>query len=321
MSKKLNLNDLTNSFLKKIQENGKGVNTIKSYRTDLNSFLLFNEGTDKRPDINRINLKLIESYSDHLSKNNYSDNSFRRKFQTLRIFLDYLVDNNIISSNPAKKFPSSPKFVDIPRPTPFPEIKLTWRHLIKEEEKLNQNKFEDLLALRNQVIFLLIFGAGLKVSNFVNLKKNHLIIDGKNPRVMISHKKKDPYTIPLPAASAHIFSNYLLKLERAKKNFQLDFDDLLFNANPHKILSGGITPRGLERIMKELKNKLNISLITPKSLRQACIYKWLHQNEEISLIKEWMGVAPSYDLKIYQKDLDQNIYTDSFIQEGDFYRE
>ncbi|MFI5391555.1 MAG: hypothetical protein ACHQYQ_09350, partial [Bacteriovoracales bacterium] len=53
--------------------------------------------------------------------------------------------------------------------------------------------------------------------------------------------------------------------------------------------------------------------ITPKNLRQSCIFKWLHQEHSEDLIKEWMGVAPSYSLKIYQDLMEKNYYNDDFL--------
>ncbi|MBT3585642.1 MAG: hypothetical protein HN509_12120, partial [Halobacteriovoraceae bacterium] len=60
--------------------------------------------------------------------------------------------------------------------------------------------------------------------------------------------------------------------------------------------------------------KLIINL-TPKSLRQACIFKWLQQGEKEGTIKEWMGVAPSYSLKLYKEHAAQHLYRDDFLEE------
>ena len=55
--------------------------------------------------------------------------------------------------------------------------------------------------------------------------------------------------------------------------------------------------------------------LTPKSLRQACVFKWLQQGINDNQIKEWMGVAPSYSLKLYKEHINQNIYNEEFLAE------
>src|SRR5690606_3058383 len=122
----------------------------------------------------------------------------------------------------------------------------------------------------NQVVFLLIYEAGLKVSDLVSLRKRHLFLDQESPRVLIEPEKRDPYTVPLPAFSLKIFEEYFALLAHQMKKTGLKFEHVLFNANPHRILSGGLTSRGLEMIFEDYRKRLIIQL-TPKSLRQSCI--------------------------------------------------
>src|SRR5690606_38278735 len=92
--------------------------------------------------------------------------------------------------------------------------------------------------------------------------------------------------------------NYIELLETQKQKDGIDFDDLLFNANPFTILSGKISARGLEIVYQEISRKIG-DKVTAKSLRQACIFKWILQGHPHSSIKEWMGVQPIYSLKPY----------------------
>jgi hypothetical protein len=82
----------------------------------------------------------------------------------------------------------------------------------------------------------------------------------------------------------------------------LDIDELLFNANPYKILSGGLSPRGTELFFEDLRKELKTDM-TAKSLRQACVFKWLNMNIPHTTMKEWLGVTPSYSLELYLEEL------------------
>lgn len=311
----LNLNELQRDFFSKLKAMGRSQNTLKNYKTDLDCFNQYLLKNDKSTDITTFDIPQVQLYGNYLEQKYNSDNSRRRRVQALRIFFDYLVEQNLFESNPVRKLPTSPKFLDIPRPTPFIDVKTLWVSLL--EEATSKNDMLSLIARRNQIVMLLIYGAGLKVSDLSKLKTSSIFLDGSTPRVMINHPKRDPYTIPLPIIFKEVLEDYLSKLKEMKLKSSIDFEEILFNANPYRILSGSLSPRGLEVIFEEYRKSLQITL-TPKSLRQACIFKWLTQGHPETLIKEWMGVAPTYSLKLYKEHMMNHIYNENFL--GELYK-
>lgn len=306
------IKDLEESFLNKLHTDGKTFNTIKNYKADLtvfNDFLrqpLIQKKVHSMVDVKE---NFIKDYDDYLAKKYTSVNSKRRKIQTLRIFFDYLCLIKKVLHNPAKGLTGQPKFLDIPRPVKFEDVKKLWWHL-KSKENNDLSFIEEINNKRNQIIILLIYGCALKVSNLARLKFSH--INAKRERVLIEELKRDPYTIPLPKAFNDYFLDYKDLLKKAKRRYKITFDDLLFNSNQYQILSGGLSPRGIEHIFTELRLELKIPL-TPRELRQACIFKWLRFEQNESLIKEWLGVAPSYSLALYHKLLPEHPYDDEFL--------
>ncbi|MCO4793513.1 MAG: site-specific integrase [Bacteriovoracaceae bacterium] len=309
----LDLLNLQTQFFTELKKAGRSPNTLKNYKTDLDCFNQYLKDVQKNLDIKDFSIPQVQQYGNYLENRYNSDNSRRRRVQALRMFFDFLVEENIFPNNPVRKIPTSPKFLDIPRPTPFVDVKTLWEYLLDESN--TKNKVNRLLALRNQLSLLFIFGAGLKVSDMAKLKSARIFIDKKEgARVMVDHPKRDAYTIPLPQVFEEVYQTYLDELAPMKKSSNIEFDEVLFNANPYRILSGGLSPRGLEIIFEDFRKKLSIKL-TPKSLRQACIFKWLQQGHSDNLIKEWMGVAPSYSMKLYKDHLENNAYDDSFLKE------
>ena len=73
-------------------------------------------------------------------------------------------------------------------------------------------------------------------------------------------------------------------------------------------------PADMLEMAKDYRNKLMITL-TPKSLRQACIFKWIQQQKNVTLIKEWLGLAPSYDLKLYLEHAPNFLYNEDILEE------
>ena len=310
MDQGLGLRKLEEGFLNDLVVSGKSPNTLKNYRTDLecfNHFLTENkhpfEGQEwKGP--------AVLAYYDYLNQRYNSDNSRRRRLQALRHFFDYLLGQKVLGENPVKKFPSAPKFLDIPRPTPQKDLVTFWNFL-QEQVHVTQG-LEKLSVLRDQMLFLLIFEAGLKVSDLHGMVRADLMLS-ETPAVLIRPPRRDPYSIPLGAITREKALVYLKEVDRQMGQDHLHFDDLFYNANPYRILSGGLTSRGLEMIFKHYRTKLGLTL-TPKSLRQSCIFKWLHQNKNETLVKDWLGVAPSYTLKPYRQHMDSHMVDDNFLQ-------
>lgn len=303
---------LQEDFYHTLEHKGRSTNTLKNYKTDLECFNTFLSKQGERLNLERFDLSFVQEYGSYLQRRYNSDNSRRRRVQALRMFFDYLVERGLISTNPVRKLPTSPKFLDIPRPTPFVDVKTLWIYLLEEEKQ--RGDLARLVALRNQVIMLLVFGAGLKVSDLAGLLSENIMLSSEGARVLIAHPKRDPYTVPLPKVFIPVYEAYTDLLAKIKSREDLLFNEVLFNANPYRILSGGLSPRGLEVVFEEIRKRLLITL-TPKSLRQACIFKWLHQGHSESLIKEWMGVAPSYSLKSYKEHQSQYLYHEDFLEE------
>ncbi|MBT4793209.1 MAG: site-specific integrase [Halobacteriovoraceae bacterium] len=291
----LSLTNYQKSFLKSLELQGKSFNTVKNYKTDLNIFntYLINKGRDLI--INEVTITEISEYGEYLKNKYNSPNSIRRRVQALRIFFDYLIREEIFDHNPVKKMLVQPKVVDLPKPTPFKIAKALKEQLQSSAD--NEKGHVQLLAQRNIILFDLIYG-GLKVSDIERLEHAHIILAENKYRVIISPDKRDPYTISLDKTFNDNYTKYEKLLEQAKNRDKTDFSKLMFNANPFKILSGGLSARGIEVIFKELSNEINHQ-ITAKYLRQAAIFKWLSLGTPHSRIKEWMGVQPKYSLKPY----------------------
>lgn len=305
---------LEQEFYSNLRIQGKSQNTLKNYKTDLDCFNYYLNSEYASTLVQNFDQALVSNYGLYLEKKYSSDNSRRRRVQALRIFFDFLLNKGLVAGNPVRKLPTSPKFLDIPRPTPFIDVKTLWTYLV--EESHSQDKIQELLSKRNQILFLLIFGAGLKVSDLSELTINDITIstNGDEPRVLIHHPKRDAYTVALPKIFEKVYADYLITLEEMKLKSQISFDNLLFYANPYRIISGSLSARGIEIIFEDYRNKLMITL-TPKSLRQACIFKWIQQQKNVTLIKEWLGLAPSYDLKLYLEHAPNFLYNEDILED------
>ena len=295
---KVNLLKLQENFCASLGLAGKSFNTIKNYKTDLNIFNKFLISKGAKLTLNEVTDEQIKEYSRFLEMKYNSPNSIRRRVQALRLFFDYLIQNDIYDYNPIKKMVVRPKVVDKPNPPKFHIIKKIVGDIFEKAE--NSNGHTKLLHLRNLVLIHLIYEAGLKVSDIENIKSEHIKKSKGFYRILIAPDKKEPYMVTMPESFSDLHVLYIQLLSERKEKDEVSFDDYLFNANPYRVLKGSLSSRGIEVIFKELSKKFKTTL-TAKSLRQACIFRWLIENKPESRIKELMGVQPNYSLTPYKE--------------------
>lgn len=314
MQNEIRLTSLSAAFIDKLKSQGKTLNTLKNYKTDLDCYKLYLESFQQNDILKETDLDHILEYGKFLQVKYTSDNSRRRRVQTLRLFYDFLLLGGYVSENPVRKIPASPKFVDVPKPTHFGETITWWTHL-NDEVKTSQNGLPRLIAQRNQLIFCLVFFGGLKVSQLSKLDLKDLISNEEGElRVMVTHEKRDPYTVVLPEYLAPIIQAYKVEIERGKVTSGITFSQALFNANPYRILSGGLSSRGVEVIFEEIRGHISADA-TPKKLREAAICRWINMRLPATTVKEWMGVAPSYSLSRFLNISDNFFYSEDAYKE------
>lgn len=289
------------NFLNELESRGKSFNTIKNYRTDLQCFNHFLSGNKSLNSFNEFSFTQVQEYQTYIEDKYPSPNSRRRRVQALRIFFDYLVTHELFPNNPIKKMVVSAKVVEKPHPVIFENIqKILSLYRSRYQEK---EGFEKFLILRNLLLIHLIYGAALKVSDIASMTMNHINLDKNGVyRVLVAHPKRDPYTIILPESFTSIFNFYKKELNTYKEKFQMEFDEILFNANPFKILSGGLSARGIEVIFHELSKDLDFK-VTARDLRQSAIFRWIQKGIPETTIKEWLGVTPHYSLKPFKDEI------------------
>lgn len=302
--------DKQQTFLHHYRSLGKSENSLKCYRLDFNCINDFlKEIKAQNQQTLNFDQHLTKSFEQFLFKKYPNINSVRRKLQTIRLFFDYLVDVDFIKQNPIKQIQSSPKVLYPPTLHPMNEINQIQLYLVYKIKHSASSK-EVIQNYRNYILFLIIYHAGLSVSQLADLKIDHFLeinnLESEDFRILITNsKRQDPYTIPLPHYFKSTFTQYFKLLQEEMRKDDYFFDQVFFNSNAYKIISGGISARGLEDIFHKTSEALKIS-ITPKSLRQTAALHWLSSGNSASTVKEWLGVAPAYNISLYNLVIENN---------------
>ncbi len=172
-------------------EKGLSVNSIASYRIDLERFTVFLAKMAGSPDAN-FDVELLRAYVDSLFRGGLAARSIARHMTTLRNFCAFLVDEHGLSIDP----------------TPALILPKQWQTLPKY---LNKSELDRLLAspgeskptgLRDRAMLELLYATGLRVSELCQLPASGLDSGFGVVRVLGKGGKERMVPVGKPALAA-----------------------------------------------------------------------------------------------------------------------
>jgi len=246
--------------------------TQKSYLSDLAIFLNYVSVDEiSLNDLENLDLRTFRDFFSERAKNHIGKTSIAREESAIRNFFKWLNDNEIITNTAVFQI-TSPKL-----PKVLPRA-LDYDATINVIHMPARNKEEPWIAARNEAIFTLLYGCGLRISEALNLN----LEDVENTDLLKIHGKgnKDRYVPMLPVVHEKITAYISLC------PYTLKSDDALFLGLKGDRLSPRIVQRELEKIRLELG--LNKS-ITPHALRHTYATHLLANGADLRTIQELLG--------------------------------
>ena len=260
--------------------------TITSYRGDLLTYTSFLE-TEGFGDVDEVSPKVAEFYIASL-RDSYTPRSIARKISAVQSFYKYFVNNvKSIETNPflglslPKVEKSLPKFV----------------YEDEVEEFLNNIDTNSDLGKRDKLIFELLYGSGLRVSELCNIKLKDVSIDER--RIMIHGKGSKDRIVPMSKNAKEAYMNYLILsrpvfLSRSKN---MDNDNLLLNFH-----GGSLTTRGVRDILNRVLDETESTMrVTPHAFRHSFATHLLNNGMDVRLVHELLGHENLSTTQIYTK--------------------
>lgn len=252
-------------------------NTKDAYKRDLIAFS--NYLKDK--EISKINSSDIKSYIKHLNDIKDKDRTIARKIVSVRTFFDYLMMNKIIKENPCEKIESPKLRKSLPKVLGMEDV-----------NKLLSLKSNTPLEYRNKAMIELMYDAGLRVSELVNLEVNDINL--KDCYVRCFGKGKKERIVPLGDIAIEILDKYInIYRDSLLKGY---FTDKLFISSYGK----GITRQGFFKILKSEAKKAGITKeFSPHTLRHSFATHLLEYGADLSSISELLGHENIKTTQIY----------------------
>ncbi len=274
----MNIESVSQQYLDEI-ENIKRYsdNTVKAYKRDLKQFIKFCSEKNKT-DISLISEKFIKNYLMSLSETKLDKSSISRKLAAVRGLFNYAYNHDIIKSTPLANV-TNPKFR-----RKLPEI-TSVDSILKIYQIADELKTDSKLV---QVIFELLYGCALRVSELCNLNWGDLDINAKILRV--KGKGNKMRISPVGDKSIKIIKEYL-----EEKNFSSPSDALLTNSQDKRIY-----PRMVHRIVnKYLSQVTDIKKKSPHILRHSAATHMLDRGADLRVVKEILGHENLSTTQIY----------------------
>lgn len=274
----MKINELVNKYLSEIENVRRySANSIRSYNTDLNEFITYCIKNDKL-EINSISERLFKSYLMMLNEKELSKKTISRKLASLRSLFKYAFQNNLIDENPLA-FLQNPKSI-----RKLPEVVST-KMILNIYEFANETDDKPELI---QVIFELLYGCALRVSELCDLRNSDF--DAANNQIRVLGKGNKMRIVPIGEKSLFILNHYLelnpvtlksVYLIRTKKN------DKLY-------------PRLVHRIVNKYLSKVSdIKKKSPHILRHSAATHMLDNGADLKAVKEILGHENLSTTQIY----------------------
>ena len=253
------------------------LNTLKSYKKDLENFSGYCSDYSKET-LDSVTEKFIKSYLMILSEKGIQKKSISRNLASIRGLFKYSFQHGIIESNPAGNI-SNPK-----SQRKLPEITTT-ESIINIYDLADES---DDNAKTIKIIFELLYGCALRVSELCDLNNSDMDLQSKTVRVF--GKGSKVRIVPVGGKSIPIIKEYL---------------DLKNNDNPNAPLiitknKNRIYPRYVHRIVNKYLSKVSdIKKKSPHVLRHSAATHMLDRGADLRAVKEILGHENLSTTQIY----------------------
>lgn len=249
--------------------------TLSNYNRDLNTFFTFlNHHHQKRITLDffeKVSLHDLRAYLTHRAMKNISNRSNARALSSIRSFVRYLHRHHQFENQSFERI-KSPK---LPKTLPRPLATQDALELLEADSSYQ----EEWIIARNQALFALLYGAGLRISEALGLQQND--IQQNHLSLRIRGKGNKERLVPLLPQVLKRIEEYLSLLP-----FACTSHDPLFIGAKGKRLNPGIAQKELRLLRLQLGLPEST---TPHSLRHSFATHLLEASGDLRTIQELLG--------------------------------
>lgn len=265
-------------------EKGLAVNTRISYKNDILQFLVFLEKNKKK--ISEITPIDIEKFTSKFTTQGLEKSTISRKMSALNHFFIFLLEENIIKSNPIHELELPKQIKKLPKILSVDQV-----------EKLINSSREDqsVNGIRLNTMIEILYATGIRVSELVEMKlsatyaeKNFLLIQGKGNKERL---------VPISKNTEDRIKDYL-KIRNEFINNDTESKWLFPSKQSSK---GHITRQRFNQLLQTLCERVNLNniRISPHKLRHAFATHLLANGVDLRSLQQMLGHADISTTQIY----------------------
>jgi len=277
-------------------EGGRSAHTAENYTLYLERFIEFTDDIV----VDKITSEVIRKYRLWLNryKNNNDDelSTITQSYHliALRGFLSYLSRRDIVSLSPDK--------IELPKVS---RRQVTFLHYNEVEQILEKIDTSTDTGLRDRAIIELLFSSGLRISELVNLNRDHINTVRREFMVRGKGQKDRPVFIS-ESASLHV-ENYLhTRTDTLPPLF------LSYSRNIEPTMSGDyrrLGARSIQRIINKYTKLAGITKhVSPHTMRHSFATDLLMNGADIRSVQAMLGHSSISTTQVYTHVTDQHLH-------------
>lgn len=276
-------------------EGGRSAKTAENYRLYLERFVEFSNDTT----VNKISSEMIRKYRLWLNryKNNNDDDlaGITQSYHliALRGFLTYLSKRDIPSLSPEK--------IELPK---ISRKQVTFLHYDEVARMLDSIPLDSEKGLRDRAIIELLFSSGLRVSELVNLNRDH--VNTTRREFMVRGKGNKDRPVFIGKATAERVNDYLLaRLDNLPPLF------LSYSRNNVATTSGDyrrLSTRSVQRVINTYARLAGITKhVSPHTMRHSFATDLLMNGADLRSVQSMLGHSNISTTQVYTHVTDEHL--------------
>lgn len=284
----MDLNKLTQQFLKNCRRKELSIYTIRAYKNDLNKFkdYYLNQANELSP-------PLILSWMDDLQIKDLSATSRKRHMATLRVFCQWLEEQEHIKRSPFNDLKIK---IRTPKKLPRNIQKNILKKIFSELNKIDNSCLLEFHTLR--IALELLISTGMRIGELCNIKINDLDINAGALRVTGKGARERTVFI-LDQDLKKLTVDYIKK----RAPFSCDQHALLLLPSGH-----AATPDYIRRKLHKFTKQIGIHQpITPHMFRHSAATLFLENGVDIRFVQRLLGHASLSTTEIYTHVTDTSL--------------
>jgi len=290
------MSELTMDFVEHLEvEGGRSPKTAENYQHYLNRFIEFAgdiKVSDLTPELIRRFRLWLNRYR---NENNEGLSIITQSYHliALRGFLGYLSKRDIQSLSPEK--------IELPK---IVRKQVTFLHYDEVERLLDSIPLNEEDGLRDRAIIELLFSSGLRVSELVNLNRDH--VNTKRREFMVRGKGQKDRPVFIGEAAARRVMDYL-----DARNDSLAPLFLSYSRNTQTTTSGDyrrLSTRSVQRIISKYAKLAGITKhVSPHTMRHSFATDLLMNGADLRSVQSMLGHSNISTTQVYTHVTDEHL--------------